>query len=167
MTVYSELLYDFLLDELKFDAVLGDSNTLFQYKTYAYPKPPKLITTHDVLGGVEILRAKFVYKSKEEFDYENYLYNITNTIRCPVIERAFSDHLDDVDPDILYHVMQSYRENAIQSQFGPPPDQPWDYDGKFWDYNKIVKVPDKLIEVGDFYGTTERLKYLWDDCWDI
>lgn len=145
---------------MNFHGVISNDMSLYPKFTYTLPGRTRLFVKNKSISGVRMFNTEFVYKSPEEFDYENYLYNLTETIQCPVIERAFSDHLDDTDEDILYHVMQTYRGNAVREQFDGTP-------SKFWEYDKQVKVPDKLIEVGDFYGTTDRLLFLWNDCWDI
>lgn len=144
----------------KSSGVISNYMSFYPYVSYTLPGHTELSTTCKEADDIQMLEIRYKFKSPDEFDYENYLFNLTETIKCPEIERAFSDHLDDTDEDVLYHVMQTYRERAVRSQFDGNP-------SKFWEYDKKVVIPKKLIEVGDFYGTTDRLIFLWEDCWDI
>lgn len=160
MIINGSLTYRSFLDYVKVEGVVSDYMSFYKFYSYTFPTSPNLVTANKDLDGFRFSGAKIAFRDKKEFDYENYLFNLTETIKCPEIERAFSDHLDDTDEDVLYHVMQTYRERAVRNQFDGNP-------AKFWEYDKKVVIPQKLIEVGDFYGTTDRLIFLWEDCWDI
>lgn len=155
----NEFLYRQILKSFHIDGIISNDMAFYDFSQYMMPEPILVKTAHEELSGYDTYALKIIYDP--DYDYDNYVSHRDTGFNFPIIERAFAERVSNTDEDTLFHVMQDYRDKAIRAQFTE------DVPKRFWEYNEIVKMPDKLLEVSKFYNKEEEIRYLWNECWDI